>query len=134
MVIDELPDAINLRSAAIMTFEKNRSRLFPDHLRFGKTPWLKSRVVSAFNESQADYFSTYHAPKDPILKNELDEIQKTGFSLVLPLKGSSSLSALLFFGPKKVAVCLHRKTFIFWPALPISQARHWKMQFSMSPW
>ncbi len=101
MVIDELPDAINLRSAAIMTFEKNRSRLFPDHLRFGKTPWLKSRVVSAFNESQADYFSTYHAPKDPILKNELDEIQKTGFSLVLPLKGSSSLSALLFFGPKK---------------------------------
>lgn len=100
MVIDELPRAINIRSAAIMTLEKKRSRLFPEHLRFGTSPWPKSQLVTLFEDNSVEYFSTYQVISDSKLEKELREIQKSGFPLVLPLKGSQSLSALLFIGPK----------------------------------
>ncbi|MCP4720001.1 MAG: hypothetical protein GY860_11140 [Desulfobacteraceae bacterium] len=100
-VIEKLPQAINIRSAAIMTLEKKRSRLFPEHLRFGTAPWPKSRIVKLFKNESVEYFSTYQIVNDIELEKELKEIQKTGFSLILPLRGSQSLSALLFIGPKE---------------------------------
>ncbi len=100
LVIRELPEAINISSAAIMTFENNRSRLFPDHLRFGKTPWTESRIVEMFKTGSSMYFSTFQHFDSQKLNNELEEIRKTGFTLVFPLKGATSLSALLFLGPK----------------------------------
>lgn len=100
MVIEDLPRAINIRSAAIMTLEKKRSRLFPEHLRFGTSPWPKSRLVKLFKDKSVEYFSTYQVISDSELEKELKEIQKSGFSLILPLRGSQPLSALLFIGPK----------------------------------
>lgn len=101
LVVNELPPAIHLQSAAIMTLEESRSRLFPDHLRFGTTPWLDSRIVHRFNTGNADFFSSRQDTDDPILSDELKEIRQNKFSLVLPLKGSHGLSALLFLGDKQ---------------------------------
>jgi signal transduction histidine kinase len=99
-ILDELPRAIDIRSTAIMTLEEKRSRLFPEHLRFGSAPWPKSRLVKFFKDECVEYFSTYQSVHDKELENELKEIQKNGFSLILPLRGPHSLSALLFIGPK----------------------------------
>ena len=108
-ILDELPLAINVRSTAIMTLEKKRSRLFPEHLRFGNAPWPKSRLVKLFEDESVEYFSTYQLIHDVELENELKEIQTTGFSLILPLRGSHSLSALLFIGPKKSGDFFHEQ-------------------------
>lgn len=109
IVVKDLPRAIHLRATAIMTFEKQKSRLFPESLRFGKRPWIDSSLVRQFSNGQARYFSTLQSPEDPQLKNELHEIQKTGFSLVLPLMGSAAVSALLFLGPKKSGSLFNEK-------------------------
>ena len=101
LVIRELPEAIHIKSAAIMTFEENRSRLFPDHLRFGKKPWVESRIVERFKNGTSLYFScSLQETDDMRIRKELEEIRKTGFDLIFPLKGATSLSALLFLGPK----------------------------------
>ena len=109
MVIDELPLAINIKSAAIMTLEKSRSRLFPEHLRFGTSPWPESRLVKLFKHKSVEYFSTCQVTADKELKQELNEIHKSGFSLVLPLRGTQTLSAILFIGPKKSGRLFHEK-------------------------
>jgi signal transduction histidine kinase len=109
LVIDELPRVINIRSAAVMTLEKKRSRLFPEHLRFGTSPWPESRLVKLFKDKSVEYFSTYQVTDDNELEKELKEIQKNGFPLVLPLRDSQSLSALLFIGPKKSGELFHEK-------------------------
>ncbi|MCK5096644.1 MAG: hypothetical protein KAR45_00995, partial [Desulfobacteraceae bacterium] len=101
IIIDELPQAINLNSIAIMTLEKKRPALFPEHLQFGTTLWSESRLVKLFKNKSLVYLSPYQAIEDAELKTELMEIQKAGFSLILPLNGAKSLSALLFVGHKK---------------------------------
>jgi signal transduction histidine kinase len=99
-LLNPFPRAMNIRSTAIMTLEKKRSRLFPEHLRFGNAPWPKSQLVKFFKADCVEYFSTYQPINDTELDAELKEIQRNGFSLVLPLRGSHCLSALLFIGPK----------------------------------
>ncbi len=99
-IIKDLPGVINIRSAAIMILENKRSRLFPEHLRFGKSPWPDSSIVKLFKRESVQYLSIHQVVDDIKLKKELIEIQKHGFSLILPLRSSQSLSAILFFGPK----------------------------------
>ncbi|MCK5311354.1 MAG: hypothetical protein KAJ62_04555 [Desulfobacteraceae bacterium] len=101
IIIDELPKAIKIKSIAIMTFKETRSTLFPEHLQFATTLCSESRLVKLFKDKSLAYLSPYQAIEDAELKIELMEIQKAGFSLLLPLNGSKSLSALLFVGHKK---------------------------------
>ncbi|MCP3874354.1 MAG: hypothetical protein GY699_14520 [Desulfobacteraceae bacterium] len=120
-IINELPEAINIRSAAVMTFEKKRSRLFPKHLRFGSNPWIQSSLARMFRHKHIEYLAADHLPDyfskhsteylsdhsspplnpDKNLEKEFKEIQNAGFCLVLPLKGPKSLLGLLLLGAKK---------------------------------
>ncbi|MDA3916905.1 MAG: ATP-binding protein [Deltaproteobacteria bacterium] len=109
MVIEDLPRAIDIKSTAVMILEKKRSRLFPENIRFGTTPWPKSRLITLFKDKSVEYFSTDLVTDDIKLKEELKEIQKTEFSLVIPLRGSQSLSAVLFIGPKNSGGHFHEE-------------------------
>jgi len=124
-IINELPGAINISSAAVMTLEKKRSRLFPEQLRFGSNPWIKSRIVKMFRHQYIEYLavdrlpgnladqtmdqfpnnptnqSTDHFSAGEDFKKEFREIQDAGFCLVLPLKGPQSLLGLLLLGARK---------------------------------
>ncbi len=120
-IVNELPKAININSAAVMTFEKKRSRLFPEHLRFGSNPWVKSSLARMFRHQQIEYLAEDHLPdnfskhstdypsdhssaslrQDKNIEKEFKEIQNAGFCLVLPLKGPQSLLGLLLLGSKK---------------------------------
>ncbi|WP_161626852.1 ATP-binding protein [Desulfospira joergensenii] len=99
-IIRKLPEAIHVSSIAVMIFEGNRSRLFPPTLRFGSSLWRKSRMADRFKDTAITHFSVFQVLQDPDLEKELQEIQKAGFTLVLPLRSSRALSGFLFIGPK----------------------------------
>ena len=100
-ITNELPEALNVHSIACVTFEKERSAMFPDHLLIGRKNWPQSRLVKQFKDLSLTYLSPYQTIEDSELKRELLEIQKAGFSLILPANGPQALSALLFIGHKK---------------------------------
>ncbi len=97
-MIEELPQKINVDSVAIMLLGDKHSRLYPEHLRFGSSPWPKSKLAVQFRQHQVDYMKTGQAPADADLRKELKEIRKAGFSLVLPMHTAAGLSGLLFIG------------------------------------
>ncbi|MCP4673628.1 MAG: hypothetical protein GY857_20260, partial [Desulfobacula sp.] len=120
-IINKLPGAINIKSAAIMIFEEKKSRLFPEHLRFGSSPWSESRLVKMFRHQSMEYIASDHLSdfsnvylmdypsvhsSEPLIadkdfEKEFKEIQDAGFCIVLPLRAPKSLLGLIFLAPKK---------------------------------
>jgi len=97
-MVRELPSKINVQTVALMLLDQKHSRLYPESLRFGSSPWPQSELVSRFRHPRQIYIRTDQSPVHAALERELLEIRKAGFSLVLPMRTASGLSALLLIG------------------------------------
>ncbi len=97
-MVEGLPRKINVDSVAIMLLGDKHSRLYPEDLRFGSSPWPKSQLIRHFSQHQMGYVTTDQCPPDEELEKELREIRKAGFSLILPMRTAAGLSGLLFIG------------------------------------
>jgi len=97
-MVEELPEKINVDAVAIMLLGKKRSRLYPEDLRFGSSPWPHSELVAGLRHHQLIYVRTDQNGVGSTLERELHEIREAGFSLVLPMRTATGLSALLFIG------------------------------------
>ncbi len=97
-MVCELPTKINVHTVAVLLLDQKHSRLYPENLRFGSSPWPQSELVSRFGHLRQIYIRTDQNTGNPRLERELHEIRKEGFSLVLPMRTASGLSALLLIG------------------------------------
>ncbi len=100
-IIDRLPQEINVDHTALMLLGEKHSRLFPEDLRFGSSPWPSSELVSSFRRGEVKYIQTDKLPADRALRKELREIRRAGFSLVFPMRTATGIKGLLFIGFRK---------------------------------
>ncbi len=99
LIVDEMPQAFNLQRACLLILEGKKSRLYPEHLRFGRRPWSTSPLVSRL-ESKNNYFPCQPDSDNPELNNDLKELHDNGYVIVFALKSGSSLHGLLCLGSK----------------------------------
>ncbi len=97
-ILNELPAKINVESVAIMLLGKKHSRLYPENLRFGSSPWTKSVLLSLFRDPRVRYIQTNRVDVGDELAKEIREIRQAGYSLVLPMGTAAGISGLLFIG------------------------------------
>ncbi len=100
-VVEELPAKINVDSVAVMLLGKKHSRLYPENLRFGSSPWTKSVLVALFGDPRVRYIMTDRVDAGDELARELKEIRQAGYSLVLAMGTAAGISGLLFIGFRK---------------------------------
>ncbi len=100
-MVEELPEKINVDQVAIMLLGEKHSRLFPENLRFGSSPWPSSKLVDMLKKGRVSYFQTDQSRHDKELEKESHEIRKAGFSLVLPMHTATGIAGLLFIGFRK---------------------------------
>lgn len=96
----ELPERLMITSVGLMIMDEKRSRLYPEHLRFGAAPWSESILFRLLRQENPYYFCRPVA-HDPQLSRELQEIQKAGFTLVYGLPGGSRFGGMLFLGARQ---------------------------------
>ncbi len=100
-MVEELPRKINVDLAAIMLLGEKHSRLFPENLRFGSSPWPGSKLVAMLRQGRLPYVQTDRGISNREPERELREIREAGFSLVLPMRTATGMSGLLFIGFRK---------------------------------
>jgi len=98
-LIGKLPERLQITGIGLMIMDEKRSRLYPEDLRFGSHLWSQSRLINLLREKKHFFFCNPVA-YDPDLSEELQEIQKAGFSLVYGLQGSSRFRGMLLMGAK----------------------------------
>lgn len=96
----ELPERLMITSVGLMIMDEKRSRLYPEHLRFGTEPWSQSRLIRLLRQENP-YFFCRPVPHDPQLSRELEEIKKAGFALVYSLPGGNRFGGMLLLGARK---------------------------------
>ncbi len=100
LITHTLPEQVQISNSSLLLLEKGYSRLYPEHLRIGSTPWPESRLVQQFNTGKQFLFC-HENQSDPQLNRELQELHMAGYVLAIPLHGDSSLSGILLLGPRK---------------------------------
>jgi|GEM_PF-881690 len=100
LITNEFPQQIQVTGSALLLLEARYSRLYPEHLRIGSAPWPDSRLVRQFTQGEQVVFC-HEEQADPQLNLELSQLYTAGFSLALPLWGSTILSGILLLGPRK---------------------------------
>lgn len=100
-MVEELPEIINVDSVAIMLLYDKHSRLYPDHLRFGTSPWPESRLVETLKNTSIVCLQTDDTRESPQLTEELSEVSKAGYSLTFPMRTASGLSGIMYIGSRK---------------------------------
>ncbi len=101
ILIEKIPADFRISRACVMILEGRRSRLYPQHLRFGSSPWSQSALVQVLNKEKTNYIICEPEKADDLkLAREMQEILEAGYLLVLPLKGSKSFLGMYFLGPK----------------------------------
>jgi len=102
LLIEKIPADFRITRGCVMILEGRRSRLFPEHLRFGKYPWSQSAVVRELKKADCNLIRCDEPnPGDEALSEELAEIQRAGFVLALPLKSITNFLGIYFLGPKR---------------------------------
>jgi signal transduction histidine kinase len=96
----ELPERLMITRVGLMIMDEKRSRLYPEHLRFGSAPWSESRLIGLLRQENPYYFCR-PVPHDPQLSGELQEIDKAGFTLVYGLPGGSRFGGMLLLGARR---------------------------------
>jgi signal transduction histidine kinase len=97
---DKLSQKLQVTQSALLLIEEKRSRLFPEDLRIGTTPWPQSRLIEQFHLGK-QAFLCLEKQNDPQLDLELFQLGQAGFHLVLPLRRGSDISGFLLFGQRK---------------------------------
>jgi len=101
LLIQKIPTDFRISRASVMILEGRRSRLYPQHLRFGSAPWSRSALVEALNNEKTNYIICEPEKIDDFrLAREMEEILEAGYVVVLSLKGSKSFLGMYFLGPK----------------------------------
>ncbi len=100
LINDELPRRIQISKSAFLLIEEKRSRLFPEDLRIGSSPWPESKLFQEFRRgSQA--ILCLEKQNDPVLNRELSQLCEAGYRLVLSLRGGTTLTGALLLGSRK---------------------------------
>ncbi len=99
LIVERLPAEFRLRRACLMILEGRQSRLYPEWLRFGKHPWGQSAVVETLRKGQG-YLICQDDYRDPVLREEIQEITGAGFCVVFGLSSGANFLGLLFLGDR----------------------------------
>ncbi len=97
-MVKEFPREINVDQVALMLLDTEQSKIYPETIRFGKSPWLNSQLVKEFHQYSPVCIHTDHPSRTLQLENELVDIRQAGFSLIFPMKTINFVSGLLFIG------------------------------------
>jgi signal transduction histidine kinase len=84
----------------MLLYDKH-SRLYPDHLRFGLTPWPDSVLVETLQNMSIVCLQTDDSGESQQLSEELSEVSKAGYSLAFPMRTASGLSGIMYIGSRK---------------------------------
>ncbi len=97
-MIEEFPENINVNKVALMLLHEKQSKIYPEQLRFGSSPWINSDLVSEFHDFSPVCIHTNYPARTQQMEKELLEIRQAGFSLIFPMKSLATVSGLLFIG------------------------------------
>ncbi len=101
LLIKKIPSDFRISRACVMILEGRRSRLYPQHLRFGNAPWSGSSLLKVLNDEKTNcVICEPERTNDFRLAKEMEEILRAGYLLVFPLKGTKSFLGMYFLGPK----------------------------------
>ncbi len=100
LITNELPQQMQITRSALLLLHDKNSRLYPEHLRIGYSPWPDSRLIKRFNNGEQAIFCL-EEQDDPQLNEELSQLLSEGYILTLPLWGSSLLTGVILIGPRK---------------------------------
>ncbi len=101
-IVKQLPRVTRIRLSAVVVFDKEVTRLFPEDFELDKRPRRNGRLAHAFKDNTLTHIDLSQKTYDPSMENLLEDIRKRGFSLILPLKSPQApLSGMLLVGPKE---------------------------------
>ncbi len=100
LITNELPRQMQITRSALLLLDEKYSRLYPEHLRIGSSPWPDSQLVKRFSDGEQAIFC-HEEQDDPQLNAELSQLLSAGYVLALPLWSSSLLTGIVLLGPRK---------------------------------
>lgn len=100
LLTSDLPARFLVTRAAVMVLEGEKSRPYPRNPRLGRRAWGKSRLAATLREKET-YVFCRSEESDPVLMEELQELDRAGYRLALALRGGSGFAGMLLIGARR---------------------------------